>query len=376
MADNKDKRDEAGSVAHADVQDIERPSGGVDASAREAAAEGPAGNGVSAVADGGQAAAPEPSATSLARYERPKVARSRARRAVSLAVFAALALGIVFCLGFGSLSSFGWQQIASLCPLGALEAMLAAKTVIPRGVVCIVLLVAVGAVLGKVFCSWACPVPSLRHIGQAIRRRTPSIKAGEAEHAGGTVPELKAVRPLSRRELKALKSGCTSCGTDAAACASHGRRKLDSRHIVLGGTLLSSAVFGFPVFCLVCPVGLTFATVMAFAQLFQIQVLTWGLLVFPLVLVLELTVLRKWCSKFCPLGAVMSLASIPNRLFRPKVDVKKCLRSHGVDCKVCATVCAEGLDPHSEDGMHECTKCRDCAKNCPAGAISFPLRRR
>ena len=40
------------------------------------------------------------------------------------------------------------------------------------------------------------------------------------------------------------------------------RAKLDSRHYVLGGALLSTAVFGFPVFCLVCPIGLTFATVL------------------------------------------------------------------------------------------------------------------
>lgn len=312
---------------------------------------------------------------SLARYERPKIERSRARRAVSLVVFLALAASIVFGLGFGSLSSFGWQDIAALCPLGAFETMLASKTVVPRGVACIVAFVVVGVVLGKVFCSWVCPVPSMRHIGQAIRRRTPSIKAGEEKRADRTIATLGAVRPLSRRERKALKAGCAACNAAGSSCASQRRRKLDSRHIVLGGTLLSSAIFGFPVFCLVCPVGLTFATVMVFAQLFQIQVLTWGLLVFPLMLVLELTVLRRWCSRFCPLGAVMSLASLPNRLFRPHVDSKKCLRSQGIDCRVCASVCAEGLDPHGEDGMHECTKCRDCAKNCPVGAISFSFRR-
>lgn len=144
---------------------------------------------------------------------------------------------------------------------------------------------------------------------------------------------------------------------------------------MLGGTLLSAAVFGFPVFCLVCPIGLTFASIIALVQLFGIQTLSWGVVAFPLLLVLELTVLRKWCSRFCPLGALVSLLSRPNRLFRPKVDGGKCLRGKGVDCTVCADLCPEGLDPHFEEGLHDCSKCRDCAVNCPARAISFPARR-
>lgn len=98
-----------------------------------------------------------------------------------------------------------------------------------------------------------------------------------------------------------------------------------------------------------------------------------GLLVFPLVLVLELTVLRKWCVRFCPMGAVASLLSAPNRLWRPRVDNQKCLRAKGVDCQVCSGVCPEELDPHFSIGMHECSKCRACVENCPAGAISLPF---
>lgn len=89
------------------------------------------------------------------------------------------------------------------------------------------------------------------------------------------------------------------------------------RNWVLGGALLSTAVFGFPVFCLICPVGLTFATLIAVWRLFQFNEVALSLLVFPAMLALEVLVLRKWCSRFCPLGALLSLASRLNRTFRP-----------------------------------------------------------
>jgi ferredoxin-type protein NapH len=100
---------------------------------------------------------------------------------------------------------------------------------------------------------------------------------------------------------------------------------------------------------------------------------TFSLLVFPAILIIEVLFLRKWCLKFCPLGAVMSLLSIPNKFFRPKVDESKCLRFQGVDCTVCVESCPELLDPHYAEGMQECSKCGLCKENCPAQAITIPF---
>ena len=286
------------------------------------------------------------------------VKKPRARRIVVAAVFVAACAGIVFNLGVGTLSSFGWESIATVCPLGALETMLAGKLLVPRALVFLALTAVVVLALGKFFCSWVCPVPGVKSVVDAVRGKVPHIVTRKGASDG---------EPTSIRV-----EGGSSCGS-CESCRS--RARLDSRHLVLGGTLLGAAVFGFPVFCLVCPVGLTFATVVAFAQLFGLQTLSWGLLLFPLLLVLELTVLRKWCSRFCPLGALLSLLSLPNRWLRPKVDESRCLRGKGVDCQVCTGVCAEELDPHVAEGMHDCSKCGDCAANCPAKAISFPARR-
>ena len=56
---------------------------------------------------------------------------------------------------------------------------------------------------------------------------------------------------------------------------------MGARHFVLGGALLSTFIFGFPVFCLVCPIGLTFATILLLVNLFAQGDVTWSLIVVP-----------------------------------------------------------------------------------------------
>jgi ferredoxin-type protein NapH len=163
-----------------------------------------------------------------------------------------------------------------------------------------------------------------------------------------------------------------ACDSNCSNCASK-RSKLDSRHLVLGGSLLSALLFGFPVFCLLCPIGLIFGTVIIIWQFIGFEDVSLSLLIYPLILIIELVVLRKWCSKFCPLGALVSLLSLPNRFFKPTVNSQKCLQSGGGNCHVCSDVCPEKLDPHYSCSMHECSKCGICKDKCPTKAISFAI---
>ena len=64
----------------------------------------------------------------------------------------------------------------------------------------------------------------------------------------------------------------------------------------------STLVFGFPVFCLVCPIGLTFATVLLVMRLFAFGDATWTVVAFPAIIALEILLLPKWCQRFCPLA--------------------------------------------------------------------------
>ncbi|MEE0705059.1 MAG: 4Fe-4S binding protein [Adlercreutzia sp.] len=308
---------------------------------------------------------------------------------VLLVVIALPVAGLLFPLGTGTLSALGIDSVAALCPVGALEAMLGAKSVVLHGIVCLGITVLLVIALGKALCAWACPVPWLQKFFRGKKdagaaRAHDEQGAREGHGASGTLPakDIAAVAGPGQ----ACAGGCQSCGAhrgssraDASAPLppAGGKRdglQIDGRHVVLAGALGSSALFGFPVFCLVCPIGLTFATLIGLWQLFSLNETSWGLVLFPLILLLEVTVLRKWCTKICPVSALLSLVASANRLFRPSVAKEACLRERGIDCTVCVDVCPEQVDPHSSL-IPECSKCGQCADACPAHAISFPVWR-
>ena len=216
---------------------------------------------------------------------------SRVRRYVPGIVFALLIIGLVAGIGSGTLCSVGYESIAAVCPLGALESLFGAGAFVARAV--IILAVAAAAVLlvGKAFCSWVCPIPPLDRFLSGKKRR-------EADKAA----RIEAAHHVSGR--LAACAGCAGCGEKkpgepslAPADGTDKRRfaKVDGRHVVLGGSLVSAAICGFPVFCLICPVGLTFATAIALYRLVGFNEPTLDLIVFPLIIVAELTLLRKWC---------------------------------------------------------------------------------
>ena len=269
----------------------------------------------------------------------------RLRMVIALAVIAVVAVGYFAAGGIGNICGIGFESLTLLCPLGALMALLAEKTAIPVAVISVVAVLAICIALGKVFCSWVCPVHFL---------------------AG----------PKRRRELAACEGvGCTSCTTP---CGKSGGVKIDSRHGILAAALGSTLLFGFPVFCLVCPVGLTFATVLLVMRLFAFGETTWTIIAFIALITAEVILLPRWCAKFCPLGALLSLMSGLNRTFRPHLNAEKCLvESRGASCDLCVHACPEGINLHDiaagETTLADCSKCRACADVCPTGAITFPL---
>lgn len=319
----------------------------------------------------------------------PKKSRFRTARGwVAFACVAFALAGMAFRVGIGTPSAFGIQQISAICPLGALETMAGAKNVMLHPLLLFVLVVVLIALVGKAFCAWMCPVPWLQKF---FRPRKHSAAKGGVGHnasaksgAGHGVPASHndpgaASVQVEPSATACIPSACAAC-TGASACAKAlapvgGKRdgvRLDSRHAVLVGTLASAAVFGFPVFCLICPVGLTFATIIGLWNLVQFNEPSWALIIFPIILIAEVTVLRKWCSKICPISALVSLLSNLNVTLRPRVKADVCLRSRGVDCHACVDACPEQLDPHS-GRIPECSKCGKCVEACPAKAISIKL---
>ncbi len=353
----------------------------------------------------------------------PKKSRFRTARGwVAFACVAFVLAGMAFHVGVGTPSAFGIQQISAICPLGALETMAGAKGVMLHPLLLFVLVAVLIALVGKAFCAWMCPVPWLQKFFRPKKRGVAAKggaghdvpakggagldswakgdagrEASESSVPGYDIPAScgnpdagsAQAKPLAVSAAQAVESGgkqaacspsaCAACA-GAAACAKvlapiGGKRdgvQLDSRHAVLMGTLASAAVFGFPVFCLVCPVGLTFATIIGLWNLVQFNEPSWALIIFPIVLIAEVTVLRKWCSKICPISALVSLLSNLNVTLRPRVRTDVCLRGRGVDCHACVDACPEQLDPHSRR-IPECSKCGKCVEACPAKAISIKL---
>ncbi|MCI2242879.1 4Fe-4S binding protein [Adlercreutzia faecimuris] len=300
-----------------------------------------------------------------------KMRMATARTLAACGVLGLVGVGLALHTGTGTPSAWGLPDIAAICPLGAVEAAIASKTVVPPLLIGLAIVVALVAVFGRAFCAWGCPVPLLRRVF-GRRSRGSASATGHARPAAGKPAEDAASGPAASADSRpALPARVLDVAPSERGSAA------DPRNWVLGATVLTTAAFGFPVFCLVCPVGLTVATFIGLWRLLQFSETTLSLVVFPLILVVELVLLRKWCHRFCPLGALLALMARLNRTLRPTVDASACVACDGSDgCGRCAEACPEGIDLHhpaASAPMGECTKCGECGQACPVHAISFPF---
>lgn len=325
-----------------------------------------------------------------------KMKASTLRALVMGVILVVVAIGYFTAVGIGNLSGFGFDVFAFLCPLGYLESLLASKIFVPRALISVIAVVLLIIVLGRVFCAWMCPMPFLQKIVPGLGKKSKKAKgAKDAAALSENAPAQAAppaagddAAPAAAEASVAVASEATSVAPAAAEPTAQeidahiggkpNRFKFDSRYGVLLGALGSAAIFGFPVFCLICPVGLTFAGVFLVMRLFAFGETTWAIIAVPLVLLLEVVFFRKWCSKICPLGAVISLISGANKTLRPTIDDGKCLdTSKGISCLRCAKSCPEHInirEPElSEVSLNNCTKCRECSDHCPTQAITFPF---
>jgi ferredoxin-type protein NapH len=265
-----------------------------------------------------------------------------ARRIVMALIFAAVLASLAFDLGLGTPSSFGVGSFFLLCPLGGLEAMLASKTFIPMAAISMLVVIVLVLLFGRAWCSWCCPAPAIR----GFFKRNPKRDSAADEH------------------------NCNSCSGKSQLKAI-GK---DSRLWVLCGVLIATLIVGLPIFCLVCPIGLTFGTVASFWHLIVDKQVTASCIVFPLALVIELVLYRKWCLSFCPIGGLLGLFGRAAKFFRPSVNTSTCLKENGKACNACADVCDEFIDLHSEytsQELAQCTRCGKCASVCPTSSVTF-----
>ncbi len=235
--------------------------------------------------------------------------------------------------------------LCALCPVGFAELSVASGNIPWALLPGVLILLAVVFLLGRVFCSWVCPTSLLRNI------------------FGGRKP----------RGLTGQTGICSGCSQEDPNDG-RTRNNLLAQGIILAALLVISFIVHFPVFCLLCPIGLVFGTMFAVSRMLFTWQPGWELVVFPAMLALELFVLRRWCSAICPLGFFFGLmAKARTKLsFLPKVKVNEQTCIHAEGCEVCTTTCPENICAATSDAkdLEDCTMCLDCKEHCPSRSIS------
>ena len=200
------------------------------------------------------------------------------------------------------------------------------------GIFTLLLVIIVGIIFGRAFCSWGCFFGGQDELFSSIRKKK--------------IWNIKKLHPFIRYFPFAL----------------------------LAFIILYSFATMSPTYCFwLCPFKATseFVEVNSFIRVIQTFIFV-GLWISLVIVLPLLTKKRTQCGLFCPMGAFLSCTSKIN-LFNLKIDKSKC-----TDCGLCASVCptfsmtkeaiARGRP------LITCTKCGACIDKCPKGAISIGIK--
>lgn len=223
----------------------------------------------------------------------------------------------------------GWYQslgIGSLwfvSPLEGLESLLITKSIYMPSLAGMLIPVLIALFLGRVFCSWICPVTLLLEIFDKLRK-------------------IISRKKFLRNRLLVAK------------------RVLWFTLII---ELVISMVLGAPLFVFLSPPGLIGREIMMLV--FFKTIALEGAIVL-LIILLELFTRRFYCRSFCPLGALLAFLGHKRSL---KVHHFK---DNCTGCNICDKACPMGLQPSTGDGVSAyCWNCGECLDSCQHDALAF-----
>ncbi len=226
----------------------------------------------------------------------------------------------------------GWFQSLSIghlwfvSPLEGLESLLVTRTLYVPTLVAMLVPVVLALCLGRVFCSWICPISFFAEWLERIRRALARRK------------RLRDRLVLTRRLL----------------------------WFALIGELLLTMILGAPIFVFTSPPGLVGREMMQWV--FFGRLAPEGMILVA-VLILELVTRRFYCRYFCPLGALLALVAIRRRL------VITLREEDCVQCGRCDQLCPLGLRPSlGEAAGPYCWNCGACVQGCRPAALDFSWR--
>lgn len=223
----------------------------------------------------------------------------------------------------GWYQSLGIGKLWFVSPLEGLESLLISKTIYLPSIAGMVIPVLLALFLGRVFCSWLCPVTFILEIFDRIRKLFTGKKY------------IHNALLVAKRVL----------------------------WFTLIAELLLSMVLGAPVFVFLSPPGLVGREIMMLVY-FKTFAFEGGILV--LILFLELLTRRFFCRSFCPLGGLLAFIGRKRSLLVVTES------SNCTDCGICARVCPMGLDPqHGEGESAYCWNCGECLDSCRFNALQY-----
>ena len=225
----------------------------------------------------------------------------------------------------GWYQSLGIGKLWIVSPLEGLESLLISKYLYLPSLIGMAVPVLIAFYLGRVFCSWICPISFLHETVDFIRKK------------------LFKFNPLTFRDKIVLS--------------------LRIIWFALIGELVISMILGFPIFVFLSPPGLVGRELML-GIIFHSLALEGLIVVF--VLVLHIFTRRFYCRYLCPLGGLLSFIGQKRRL-RVRLNTETCTR-----CGMCERVCPLGLAVNRGGSYSAyCWNCGECVDYCPSGALDF-----
>lgn len=226
----------------------------------------------------------------------------------------------------GSFCSFEAGTLQLSCPLGTIQNIASARTLILIPAMAAVPLILLTVLGGRFFCGWLCPFGFFLDLVDKVM-----------------VKRFRLPRFLQSRNAK---------------------------YGLLAASVGGSFALKYQAFCTICPIG-------TLCRSYGVQGLVGGyeLALLPAVASLEIGNRRSWCRYYCPVGALLALVAKIG-LIKIVIGAAKCKK---FSCMRCADICPmgivnrnqliEGISPQLP--MEECIFCLRCLDQCPYNAVKI-----